>query len=51
MKILEFGDTGKRKIVLLHGFQCPWQVWEKYIVGVRYSRHSHLLFRVGACFD
>ena len=31
MKILEFGDVGKRKIVLLHGFQCPWQVWEKYI--------------------
>ena len=27
MKILEFGDTGKRKIILLHGFQCPWQVW------------------------
>lgn len=31
MKILEFGDTGKRKIILIHGFQCPWQVWEKYI--------------------
>ena len=23
MKILEFGDTGKRKIILIHGFQCP----------------------------
>ncbi len=31
MKILEFGDTGKRKIILIHGFQCPWQVWNKYI--------------------
>lgn len=31
MKILEFGDTSKRKIVLIHGFQCPWQVWNKYI--------------------
>ena len=31
MKILEFGDTSKRKIILIHGFQCPWQVWEEYI--------------------
>lgn len=31
MKILEFGDTSKRKIVLIHGFKCPWQVWNKYI--------------------
>ena len=31
MKILEFGDTSKRKIILIHGFQCPWQVWNKYI--------------------
>ncbi len=31
MKILEFGDTSKRKIILIHGFQSPWQVWNKYI--------------------
>ena len=31
MKILEFGDNSKRKIILIHGFQCPWQVWNKYI--------------------
>lgn len=31
MKILEFGDTSKRKLVLIHGFQSPWQVWDKYI--------------------
>ena len=31
MKILEFGDTSKSKIILIHGFQCPWQVWNKYI--------------------
>ena len=31
MKILEFGDDSKRKIILIHGFQCPWQVWNKYI--------------------
>ena len=31
MKILEFGDASKRKLILIHGFQCPWQVWEEYI--------------------
>ena len=31
MKILEFGDTSKRKIILIHGFQSPWQVWNEYI--------------------
>ena len=31
MKILEFGDNSKRKIILIHGFQCPCQVWNKYI--------------------
>ena len=31
MKILEFGDISKRKIILIHGFQCPWQVWNKYM--------------------
>ncbi len=31
MKIMEFGDTSKRKIIFIHGFQSPWQVWNKYI--------------------
>ena len=31
MKILEFGNAGKPIIVLIHGFQLPWQVWKKYI--------------------
>ena len=31
MKILEFGSTDKRKLLLIHGFQSPWQVWDKYI--------------------
>lgn len=31
MKIIEFGDVSKRKLILIHGFQCPWQVWNKYI--------------------
>lgn len=31
MEVLEFGDKGKRRIILIHGFQSPYQVWEKYI--------------------
>lgn len=31
MEILEFGDTSKRKIMLIHGFQCPYQIWNPYI--------------------
>ena len=31
MLVHEFGDTSKQKIILIHGFQSPWQVWEKYI--------------------
>ncbi|MDE7389880.1 MAG: alpha/beta hydrolase [Lachnospiraceae bacterium] len=31
MEILEFGDKGKKKIILIHGFQSPYQVWNKYI--------------------
>ena len=31
MEILEFGNKEKEKIILLHGFQCPYQVWEDYI--------------------
>lgn len=31
MEVLEFGDRNKRKIILVHGFQCPYQIWEKYI--------------------
>lgn len=31
MKILEYGNASKPKIILIHGFQSPWQVWEHYI--------------------
>lgn len=41
MKILEFGDSGKRKIILLHGFQLPWQVWNKYIE--HYQNDFHVI--------
>lgn len=41
MKILEFGDTSKRKIILIHGFQWPWQVWEEYIE--HYKKDFHVI--------
>ncbi len=41
MKILEFGDKSKRKLILVHGFQSPWQVWEKYIE--RYQNDFHVI--------
>lgn len=41
MKILEFGDVGKRKLLLIHGFQCPWQVWNKYIE--YYKKEFHII--------
>ncbi len=41
MKILEFGDKSKRKLILIHGFQSPWQVWEKYIE--RYQNDFHVI--------
>lgn len=44
MKILEFGDQSKRKIILIHGFQSPWQVWEPYID--HYKRDFHLIVPV-----
>ena len=41
MKILEFGDASKRKLILIHGFQCPWQVWEEYIE--HYKKDFHVI--------
>lgn len=31
MKVLEFGNINNKKLVLIHGFQCPYQVWNEYI--------------------
>lgn len=39
MKILEFGDKSKRKIILIHGFQSPWQVRSKYIENYKNDFH------------
>ncbi len=44
MTILEFGDKTKRKIILIHGFQSPWQIWEKYIE--HYKNDFHIIVPV-----
>lgn len=44
MKILEFGDTSKRKIIFIHGFQSPWQVWNQYIE--YYKKEFHIIVPV-----
>lgn len=31
MEFLEFGHSENRKIMLIHGFQVPWQVWKPQI--------------------
>ena len=41
MKILEFGDKSKRKLILIHGFQSPYQVWNKYIE--HYEKAFHVI--------
>ena len=41
MEILEFGNTGGRKLVLIHGFESPWQIWEPYIE--HYQSEFHVI--------
>lgn len=41
MVVLEFGDKSKRKIILIHGFQSPYQVWDKYIK--HYEKDFHII--------
>ena len=41
MRILEFGRETGRKLLLIHGFQIPWQVWTPYIR--RYQEDFHVL--------
>ena len=41
MEILEFGNRNKRKIIFIHGFQCPYQIWEKYIE--HYQKDYHII--------
>lgn len=44
MEILEFGDKSKRKIILIHGFQSPYQVWDRYIK--HYEKDFHIIVPV-----
>lgn len=41
MEILEFGDKNKKKIILIHGFQSPYQVWHEYIE--HYQKNFHVI--------
>ena len=44
MEILEFGNTSKRKIILIHGFQMPYQIWNEYIA--HYKNDFHVIVPV-----
>lgn len=41
MEILEFGDKNNKKIMLIHGFQSPYQVWNTYIE--HYKNNFHVI--------
>ena len=41
MEILEFGNKEKDKIILIHGFETPYQIWEKYIE--HYKKDYHII--------
>ena len=38
MEILEFGNKENKKIILIHGFQSPYQIWNDYI---KYFEKDH----------
>lgn len=39
MEILEFENKEKDKIILIHGFETPYQIWEKYIEHFKNDYH------------
>ena len=41
MEILEFGNKEKAKIILIHGFETPYQIWKKYIE--HYKNDYHII--------
>ena len=41
MEILEFGNPCNRKIILIHGFQYPYQIWNPYIE--HYKKDFHII--------
>lgn len=44
MNFFEFGDKSKKIIIFIHGFQLPWQVWNKYID--YYKNDFHIIIPV-----
>ncbi len=44
MEVKEYGDSTKRKLILIHGFQLPLQIWESYIS--RYKSDFHIILPV-----
>lgn len=44
MNIHEYGSRENPTILLLHGFQCPWQMWEPY--GEHFRDRYHVLVPV-----
>lgn len=41
MKILEYGNPNGKKLILIHGFQMPLSIWEKYIE--HYKNNFHII--------
>ena len=41
MRILEYGDSNNPTIMLIHGFESPYQIWGAYIE--HYKRNYHVL--------
>lgn len=44
MKILEYGDKSKEKLILIHGFQSPVTIWKPYIE--HYKNNYHVIVPV-----
>ncbi len=44
MRILEYGDKSKDKMILVHGFQCPVEIWNPYIE--HYKDDFHIIVPV-----
>lgn len=41
MKILEYGNIQNKKLILIHGFQCPIEIWNDYIE--YYKKDYHVI--------
>ena len=35
MEIMEFGNPEDRCLILIHGFESPWQIWKPYVEAYR----------------